>query len=130
MLVRAFIRRRVTREELLTVGKDSGIEFEEARPKDLVAVYEEEGECAYTVVEEIPLSALRKILNLRIIELLEAVRTYRNVSVSELAKLLNRSPSNVYTDLKLLARYRLLHFEKLGKRVIPYLLLEEIKIIP
>ncbi len=128
--MRAFIRRRVTREELLTVSRDPGMEFEEARPKDLVAVYEEEGECAYTVVEEIPLGALRKILSLKVIELLEAVKTYRNVNLSELARLLNRSPSNVYADLKLLAKYRLLHFEKLGKRVIPYLLLEEIRIIP
>lgn len=128
--MRAFVKRRVTREELLIIGKDPGIEFEEARPKDLVAVYEEEGECTYTIVEEVPLNILRKILSLRVIELLEVLKTYKNVNLSDMARSLNRSPSNVYTDLKLLAMHHIVHLEKLGKQVIPYLLLEEIKIVP
>ncbi|MEM3137318.1 MAG: hypothetical protein QW760_02270, partial [Thermofilaceae archaeon] len=118
------------REELLMIDKELGIEFEEARPKDLVAVYEEEGECTYTIVEEVPLNILRKILSPGIIELLEVLKTYKNVNLSDTARLLNRSPSNVYVDLKLLAMHRIIHLEKLGKQVIPYLLLDEIKVIP
>ncbi|MEM1509081.1 MAG: hypothetical protein QW291_04525 [Thermofilaceae archaeon] len=128
--MQAFLKRRVTREELLMIDKDLGIEFEEARPKDLVAVYEEEGECTYTIVEEVPLNILRKILSPGIIELLEVLKTYKNVNLSDTARLLNRSPSNVYVDLKLLAMHRIIHLEKLGKQVIPYLLLDEIKVIP
>ncbi|HDD33917.1 MAG TPA: ArsR family transcriptional regulator, partial [Thermofilaceae archaeon] len=83
---------------------------------------------SYVVEEEIPLTLARRLLSAKIVELLEFLRDREGLCVSEIARTLNRSPSNVYNDLKLLADYNVIALERRGRRTIPRLLVEELRI--
>ena len=101
--------------------------------KDLLSAYgayEEEGECEYLVEEEIPLNVARRLLQPAMRDILDTLRNNRGLCVSEIAYLLQRSVSNVYTDLKFLASYNVVYLEKLRKRVVPHALIEELRVVP
>lgn len=128
--MRAYIIRRITPEELLS--RVAELELH-GRHEDLerllsehLMYYEEEGELAYTEEEEIPIEVARRMLSNRMLELFTLLKQGRDMSISELARVLNRSSSNVYNDLKFLHRYGAIRLEKHGRRTVPRLLVEEI----
>jgi len=129
--VRIIIRRRLTPEEMLERIGLAEMSGDSERLSDLIEAYmayEEEGEYSYVVEEEIPLTLARRLLSAKIVELLEFLRDREGLCVSEIARTLNRSPSNVYNDLKLLADYNVVALERRGRRTIPRLLVEELRI--
>jgi len=129
--VRIIIRRRLTPEEMLERIGLAEMSGDSERLSDLIEAYmayEEEGEYSYVVEEEIPLTLARRLLSAKIVELLEFLRDREGLCVSEIARTLNRSPSNVYNDLKLLADYNVIALERRGRRTIPRLLVEELRI--
>ncbi|MEM0225474.1 MAG: ArsR family transcriptional regulator [Thermofilaceae archaeon] len=128
--MKAYIIRRVTPEELLSRVVELEVHGKHDDLKRLLGehlmYYEEEGELWYTEEEEVPVQVARRMLSDRMCELLALLRQGRELSVSEIARMLGRSPSNVYADLKFLQRYGAVRFEKHGRHTIPRLLLEEI----
>ncbi|RLE68971.1 MAG: hypothetical protein DRJ43_04670 [Thermoprotei archaeon] len=129
--MRIIIRRRLTPEEMLERIGLAEMSGDSERLSDLIEAYmayEEEGEYSYVVEEEIPLTLARRLLSAKIVELLEFLRDREGLCVSEIARTLNRSPSNVYNDLKLLADYNVVALERRGRRTIPRLLVEELRI--
>ena len=129
--MRIIIRRRLTPEEMLERIGLAEMSGDSERLSDLIEAYmayEEEGEYSYVVEEEIPLTLARRLLSAKIVELLEFLRDREGLCVSEIARTLNRSPSNVYNDLKLLADYNVIALERRGRRTIPRLLVEELRI--
>lgn len=131
--MKAIARRRVTSEELLErlgVAEATNDEKQLSELLEAYMTYEEEGEYSYIVEEEIPLTVARKLLSPRMRDLLEALKSSRGMCLSDLAKMLNRSPPNIHADLALLAEYNLVALERTGRRVVPILMLEEIKVVP
>ncbi|MEM0023127.1 MAG: helix-turn-helix domain-containing protein [Thermofilaceae archaeon] len=128
--MKAYIIRRVTPEELLSRVAELEVHGRHEDLKRLLSehlmYYEEEGELGYMEEEEVPIKVARRILSERMCELLALLKQGRELSVSEIARVLGRSPSNVYTDLKFLQRYGAVRFEKHGRHTIPRLLLEEL----
>ena len=131
--MRAVLRRKVTPEELLErIGLAETLKDEEVLPDLLVAymAYEEEGEYSYVVEEEVPLSLARRLLSPKMSKLIDLLKSSEGLCVSEIARALNRSPPNVYADLKFLAHHNLVTLERRGRRAVPHLLMEELRIIP
>ncbi len=89
--------------------------------------YEEDGEETFIKEEEGDPSVVRRLLTDNMVELLKEIGRGVN-SISELARRVGRSVSNVYNDLQFLYRNGFLGFQKRGRHVVPYLLLEEIVI--
>lgn len=115
------VERELTREDL------------DAKPGDkrydkLFSAYEEEGDESlhWTIKEEKDAGFVRRLLSPRMLELVEALARNRGLSVTELAEVLGRSPSNVYRDLLFLKRHKLLRFENKGRKRIPLLTLKRI----
>ncbi|MCC6040062.1 MAG: helix-turn-helix domain-containing protein [Thermofilum sp.] len=115
------VERELTREDL------------DAKPGDrrydkLFSAYEEEGDESlhWTIREEKDAGFVRRLLSPRMLELVEALARNRGLSVTELAEVLGRSPSNVYRDLLFLKRHKLLRFENKGRKRIPLLTLKRI----
>lgn len=115
------VERELTREDL------------DAKPGDrrydkLFSAYEEEGDESlhWTIREEKDAGFVRRLLSPRMLELVEALARNRGLSVTELAEVLGRSPSNVYRDLLFLKRHKLLRFENKGRKRIPLLTLRRI----
>jgi len=120
--MKAFLRRRLTIEELRNaLGKENT----EMISRIYFGEYEEEGEIISNIDEEIPLKVARRLLSRKMTQLIELIKK-EELSISEIAYKLNRSPSNIWKDLHLLAKYKIIDIEKYGKRVIPQLLVEEI----
>jgi len=119
--VRIVVERELTREDL------------DAKPGDrrydkLFSAYEEEGDESlhWTIREEKDAGFVRRLLSPRMLELVEALARNRGLSVTELAEVLGRSPSNVYRDLLFLKRHKLLRFENKGRKRMPLLTLKRI----
>jgi predicted transcriptional regulator len=119
--VKIVVERELTREDL------------DAKPGDkrydkLFSAYEEEGDESlhWTIKEEKDAGFVRRLLSPRMLELVEALARNRGLSVTELAEVLGRSPSNVYRDLLFLKRHKLLRFENKGRKRIPLLTLKRI----
>lgn len=119
--MRIVVERELTREDL------------DAKPGDrrydkLFSAYEEEGDESlhWTIREEKDAGFVRRLLSPRMLELVEALARNRGLSVTELAEVLGRSPSNVYRDLLFLKRHKLLRFENKGRKRIPLLTLKRI----
>jgi predicted transcriptional regulator len=119
--VKIVVERELTREDL------------DAKPGDrrydkLFSAYEEEGDESlhWTIREEKDAGFVRRLLSPRMLELVEALARNRGLSVTELAEVLGRSPSNVYRDLLFLKRHKLLRFENKGRKRIPLLTLKRI----
>ncbi|MFZ8855325.1 MAG: helix-turn-helix domain-containing protein [Thermofilaceae archaeon] len=119
--MRIVVERELTREDL------------DAKPGDrrydkLFSAYEEEGDESlhWTIREEKDAGFVRRLLSPRMLELVEALARNRGLSVTELAEVLGRSPSNVYRDLLFLKRHKLLRFENKGRKRMPLLTLKRI----
>ncbi len=89
--------------------------------------YEEEGEEIFVKEEEIDPSVVRRLLTDNMVKLIREIER-GVVSISDLARRLRRSVSNVYNDLQFLHRNGFVGFQKRGRHVMPYLLIEEIVI--
>lgn len=125
------MRRRLKPDEILEkIGQlEAGGQREEAqRLAAAYMVYEEEGEVPFYVEEEVPLEVARKILSKQVRELISYIKHYEGKSISELAKELGRSPSNVHVDVGFLSRYNVVYTERQGRRVVPHLLAEELRV--
>lgn len=130
--MKIYIRRRLTPDELLTLIGSLEVRGWSEDVKQLAEAYrayEEEGELSYSVEEEITDDIARRVLSLRVVELINLLKHKDGLSISEIARELNRSPSNVYVDLKLLSKHKLVYLERQGKRTIPHLIVEELHVI-
>jgi len=87
--------------------------------------YEEDGEFFYVVEEEISPDIARRILSPKMVELVRQIAIGVD-SISDLARKLGRSVSNVYKDLRFLADIGIVELYPIGRRKKPYLLAEEI----
>ncbi len=126
-MVRVVVRRRATPDEIrAALEKAGGEEAEELLRA--YKEYEEEGETTYVLTYEIPPKVARRILSPKMLKLIEQISMYR-MSITDHARMLGRSPPNVYNDLKFLREHGLIIFEVLGGIKVPVLLLEEIRII-
>lgn len=126
--MRAYIVRRAQPDELFNViaelearGMRDDAEY---LIKEFVKYYEEEGELVYTLKEEVPLDNARRMLTRKMQEILNLLEENKEFSISEIARELGRSPSNVYRDLVFLQRCKAVRFERRGKRIFPRLLME------
>jgi predicted transcriptional regulator len=119
--VKIVVERELTREDLDVKPGDR-------RYDKLFSAYEEEGDESlhWTIREEKDAGFVRRLLSPRMLELVEALARNRGLSVTELAEVLGRSPSNVYRDLLFLKRHKLLRFENKGRKRIPLLTLKRI----
>jgi len=90
--------------------------------------YEEEGEIAANVEEELPPKVLRRLMSKRMVEILEILERGESINISELARKLGRSVPNVYYDLQFLEKHRVVYLRRMGSIKIPILLLEEIRV--
>ena len=129
--MKAYMRRRLKPDEILEkIGQlEAGGQREEAqRLAAAYMAYEEEGEVPFYVEEEVPLGVARKILSKQVRELISYIKHYEGKSISELAKELGRSPSNVHVDVGFLSRYNVVYTERQGRRVVPHLLAEELRV--
>lgn len=129
--MKAYVRRRLKPDEVLERIGQLEVDGQREEAHRLAAAYmayEEEGEVPLYTEEEIPLEVARKLLSKRIMELISYIRRYGEKSISELAKELGRSPSNVHADVKFLNRYNIVYTERQGKRVVPHLLAEELRV--
>lgn len=71
---------------------------------------------------------LRELLTPRRMELLESVMEDSPESIRAFADRLDRDVHDVYTDLHLLADYRIVHFRKAGRAKQPYVPYETVRI--
>jgi len=120
--MRVVVERELTREDLDSV-RPVGRRYDK-----LFSAYEEEGDESlhWTIREEKDAAFVRRLLSPRMLELVEALARNKGLSITELAELLGRSPSNVHRDLVFLKRHRLLRFENKGRKRIPLLTLKRI----
>jgi len=129
--VKVYLKRRLRPDEMLErIGElEAGGRREEAlRLAAAYMAYEEEGESSVLVEEEVPFEVARKLLSKRMLELISCIKRSGEKSVSELARELGRSPSNVHADVAFLSRYNIVYLERQGRRVVPYLLAEELRV--
>ena len=89
--------------------------------------YEETGSIEYYVDEEVDLSILHRISSEKMSRLLDEV-SRGAMSISDLARKLGRSVSNVYNDLKFLEEKGFISFWRDGKKLVPYPLIEKVTI--
>ena len=94
----------------------------------IVKEYEEEGEIAANVEEELSPEVLRRLMSKRMVEILEILERGELINISELARKLGRSIPNVYYDLQFMKKHRIIYLRKMGSVKIPILLLEEIRV--
>ena len=87
--------------------------------------YEEEGEEVFVKEEEVEPGIVKRLLTDNMVKLLNEIEEGVS-SISDLARKLGRSVSNVHNDLQFLYRNGFIAFRKIGRHVIPYLLIEEI----
>ena len=126
-----YVRRKILFEEILEFIKNpqqlrnTNLTIEDVKRAYLE--YEEEGEIDLEIVTKIPYIAFLRIIQPKMVELIDIIRNER-LYVSEIARRLNRSISNVYHDLKILHRYRIIYIMKMGKYSIPILLAKELTI--
>lgn len=87
----------------------------------------EEGETEYLEETEIAYDykVHRRLFSDRIIKILSALSSKNFNSISELARFLGRDVANVYKDLKWLEEMGFVSLERIGKNVIPRLLVIE-----
>jgi len=96
---------------------------------ELIKLGEEEGEIEY--VEEIEEAydpeIHGRLFSKKIIELLDLLFTRENEinSITDVARKLNRDPANVYRDLLWLQDMGFIHLRRVGKRLVPRLLVME-----
>lgn len=146
------IARRLTPEEILEMEKqiESSIDFDIRRieiksNEDIkkkwpiytkwaslhyaYKAYEEEGENYYIYEENftLPLKELLKILTEKKIQLINEIAKGVE-SISDLARKVKRDVTNVYRDLKVLEKLKIIKLEKAGKNVIPKIVAEKITI--
>ncbi|HDI31616.1 MAG TPA: HTH domain-containing protein [Thermofilum sp.] len=128
--MKILVKRKVTDEEIFNLIQRRLPPRYHIKLEDLQSAYmeyEEEGETILTVSEEYDLETVRRLLTPRMTELLEIIKKER-YSISELAKKLNRSPSNVYNDVKFLVNNKFALLLSKGRAKIPILLIESIEI--
>ena len=94
----------------------------------IVKEYEEEGEIAANVEEELSPEVLRRLMSKRMVEILEILERGELINISELARKLGRSIPNVYYDLQFMEKHRIIYLRKMGSVKIPILLLEAIRV--
>jgi len=146
------IARRLTPEEILEMEKqiESSIDFDIRRieiksNEDIkkkwpiytkwaslhyaYKAYEEEGENYYICEENftLPLKELLKILTEKKIQLINEIAKGVE-SISDLARKVKRDVTNVYRDLKVLEKLKIIKLEKAGKNVIPKIVAEKITV--
>ncbi|RLF02626.1 MAG: hypothetical protein DRJ59_03145 [Thermoprotei archaeon] len=122
--MKVVVRRRLSLVELL--GEEGG-----GVPyiRQAYEEYEEDGESYFLVEEELDPQVLRRLLAPHLVRLLEEIS--RGVkSITELANRVNRSVPNVYKNLVVLEKYKLISLRREGRYVKPIKLVEEILILP
>jgi len=95
--------------------------------KNAYMEYEEDGETFYLFEEKISNKTARRLLSTKMINILEEISNGVD-SISDLARKIRRSVSNVDKDLKFLEKNKIIGFWRRGRKKIPYLLLKEIVI--
>ncbi|MGB9709132.1 MAG: ArsR family transcriptional regulator [Infirmifilum sp.] len=120
-MIKIIAEKYLTTEELIRMKETNG------QLKKAYLAYEEEGDEieAWTRVE-IPITAARRILSNKMMELLYVLLERKEYSISELAKNLHRSVPNVYRDLSFLERYGLITYLDKGRKKIPVFLARKI----
>lgn len=73
-------------------------------------------------------SDLRALLTDRRVELLRSVMTERPDSIRQLADRLDRDVKTVHTDLQILAKYDIVHFEEAGRAKRPFVPYDSIEV--
>lgn len=124
MTIKIVVERLPTREDMdpVTLRRHPAL-------RQLYSLYEEEGEVAPKIIREnLSVEAARKVLSNRVIELLSAIKENKGASISELARILRRSPSNVYRDLAELARWRIIRLREDGRKKVPEIIAKKIEI--
>ncbi|MCS7386564.1 MAG: ArsR family transcriptional regulator [archaeon GB-1867-005] len=115
--------------QYLRGGKRNSIYSKWAKLHYAYMAYEEEGELNFTFDEYVhaPISKLMKIFTEKKIRILMEIA--RGVeSISDLARKVGRDVTNVYRDLKILEKHKIVKLEKAGKRVIPRIAVEKLTI--
>ncbi len=120
------VKRRALPEDLILMAEASKKDEEIWK---VYMEYEEDGEFLYQIEEHLPTAVVRKLLNPRMLQLLDVLSSRQGVSITEIAEILGRSVPNVYRDLKYLASYNFVYFRSEGRKKIPILLLREIRLI-
>lgn len=119
--VKAIVERELTREDFNNAPAGSRLE-------KLYFMYEEEGDEALrgTIREEIPADVVHRLTSKRMRELIDLLARSKGESITSIASALGRSVPNVYRDLKLLEKFRLVRFEERGRERIPALTLKRL----
>lgn len=129
--MKILVRRRVTFDEILFLRENPQYLQRTNLTKEILEKayleYEEEGETDLELVEELPYRILLRIMHPKMVELIDLMKAER-LNISQISRKLDRSVSNVYSDLKYLQKNKLVMFNKVGKNIIPVLLLREIRI--
>jgi len=129
--MKIYVRRKILFDEILSFMKNpqllqnTNLSIEDVKKAYLE--YEEEGETDLEIIEQIPYGTFLKLMQPKPVELIEIIKN-EQLYISEIARKLNRSISNVYYDLKILNKHKIISFNKSGKYSIPILLLKEIRI--
>ena len=96
---------------------------------ELIRLGEEEGEIEYVeeIEEAFDPEIHGRLFSKKIIELLDLLYSSENEinSVTDLARRLNRDPANVYRDLLWLQQLGFVHLRRVGKRLVPRILVIE-----
>jgi DNA-binding transcriptional ArsR family regulator len=125
-MIKIYLERRIIREDMAPsrLSKHPGL-------RRLYSLYEEEGELAAPgyIREELPPQVARRLASTRMLELLGFLLGSKGLGVSEVARRLERSPSNVSRDLNLLAKWRIIRFVEQGRRKVPEVIARKIEII-
>ncbi len=126
-----YIKRKILFDEILYFMKNPHMLQETNLSKEDIEKayleYEEEGETDLELITRIPYNIFLRIMQPKMIELINLIKNER-LYVSEIARKLNRSISNVHHDLKILQKYKIISLIKMGKYSIPILLVKEIYI--
>ncbi|MCD6563216.1 MAG: hypothetical protein J7K23_04770 [Thermoproteales archaeon] len=129
--MKIYVRRKILFDEILSFMKNpqllqnTNLSIEDVKKAYLE--YEEEGETDLEIIEQIPYRTFLRLMQPKPVELIEIIKN-EQLYISEIARKLNRSISNVYYDLKILNKHKIISFNKSGKYTIPILLLKEIRI--
>jgi len=129
--MKIYVRRKILFDEILSFMRNpqllqnTNLSIEDVKKAYLE--YEEEGETDLEIIEQIPYGTFLKLMQPKPVELIEIIKN-EQLYISEIARKLNRSISNVYYDLKILNKHKIISFNKSGKYSIPILLLKEIRI--
>lgn len=130
--MKIIVKRRAIGPELLKllqVAERDGHKREARKLRRAYMEYEEEGEAVISIEEEGSPDDIRRLLSENIARIIDIIKR-EQLSISELADKLKRSVSNVYSDIMFLENKKFVVTFKRGRRRIPVLLLEEVRIIP